>query len=401
VGRGKADLLILPAGQFQVPAIREAQEMGLKVVAMDGNPSAPGLAQADFAETVNPMEAGRAVEVARRYGVRGVATVASDPGLIPCSEVCAALGLPGLGPEKARLMRNKLRVRERLRQELPEYCPSFYEVASAADLERAAEVCGWPLVLKPLDASGSKGVVVVEGPGELEAAYRYALGFARTGTLLAEELLRGNEVSVEGVACGGSTHIFAITDKTTGAFPHCVEIAHAIPSQLPEETQGALARCVERIVGALDLDNCAIHAEVYATAKGPKLVEFGARLGGGCITSHLVPLATGISANRAVIAMAMAERPDVTPTRAQGAAIRFLEAPPGRVRAVEGLSAARKMAGVVEVQCGIGVGDTVHRMENSDHRFGFVIATGRDAEEASQEARRAAEAITVVTEAVD
>ena len=391
-------VLIMPAGPFQVPAIREAHAMNLEVVAMDANPNAPGLAIADYPLAHNPSQVTQAIKLARDYSVNAAVSVASDPCLIPAAEICRAMELPGLAPEAARVARNKRLARDRLRQTLPQYCPRYCVLRSSEDLAQVAAVCGYPAVLKPSESNGSKGVIIANSERELSEAYSYAWSFSSSGEVLAEELLTGREVSVEGVV-SGEIHLVAITDKTTTPPPFCVEIAHAVPSRLPPDTLLNIREAAEAIAHAFELDACAIHAELYVTVDGIKLVEFGARLGGGCITSHLVPLATGVNLTRAVITMALGETPSLAISRSQGAAIQFLRATPGRVVAIEGLEHARSLPGVVEIECPLTAGSHIHRLENSDHRFGYVIASGEDAETAIAAAQRAAAAIRIVTKA--
>ena len=386
----------MPAGPFQVPAIREAQAMGHEVVAMDANPHAPGLAVADIPLPRNPTDVASALELARQYRVDAVISVASDPCLIPAAEIAHAMGLPGLHPESARIARNKRLARARLRESLPQFCPRYCVLRSSEDLALVAATCGYPAVLKPSEANGSKGVIVVHEEDSLPSAYRYTRSFSSMGEVLAEEMLVGQEVSVEG-AIAGEVHIVAITDKTTTPPPYCVEIAHAVPSRLPHDVQKAIRDAVASIAHAFELNTCAIHAELYVTANGIKLVEFGARLGGGCITSHLVPLATGVNLTRAIIAMALGEMPSFATSRSRGAAIQFLTAAPGEVIAFEGLEHARSFPGVEELSCSLTLGSHVHRLENSDHRFGYVIASGRDTETAIAAAAQAAASIRIST----
>ncbi len=390
-------MLVMPAGQFQVPVIRDAHEAGLEVVAMDGNPNAPGLQLADFAEAVNPLDVDRAIEVARRYRVDGVVAVASDPCLVPCAEVCHALGLPGIDPETAKLSRNKLRMRQQLQATRPQYCPRFHGLESEEQARGIPEACGLPAVLKPVQSSGSKGAFVVQKAEELVAAFRYAKRFSPSGVVLAEELLSGREVSVEGIVTSGTARIVAITDKTTTAPPYCVEIAHVVPSSLSHDVQNGLRDAVEAIARCFNLDTCALHAEMFVTANGIKLVELGARLGGGCIASHLVPLATGVNLNRAAVAIAMGEPPSLEPTVSRGAAIRFLTPEPGVVTRISGLEDARSMAGVEEVVCSLSAGSVVHALENSDHRVGYVIAFGHDAKAAQATASEGAARVHIET----
>lgn len=390
-------LLIMPAGVFQVPAILEAQAMGLSVVAVDRNPKAPGLSRADIAEAVDPLDVNALTDLARAHQVAGVLSIAHDPSSVPAAEVATRLGLRGLPPAIAWLCRNKRLTRQRLSETLPRYSPSWCLLRSREDLPEVPRKLTFPLVLKPTDASGSKGVIVVDSPEDLDSGYAYALRYSVEGILLAEELLRGREVSMETLTFGGQTCVAAITDKQTTAPPFCAEIGHAVPSTLPEAAQQALTEAMEQIAQAFELHECPGHAEWYLTEHGPKLVELAARLGGGCITSHLVPLATGINMIRAAIKIALGEPPDITPTRRRGASIRFLAPPAGVVHTVEGVRTAMEQPGVVEVTCPLKPGDCVRNIENSDQRTGYVIAEGASAPEAARNAEQALALIHVHT----
>ncbi len=394
-------ILIIPAGSFQLPAIQTAQAMGLRVIALDGNPHAPGLKAADFGHAVEPRHVSEALACVARYAVDGVVSVASDPCVVAAADMAATLGTPGLSPESARRARNKLLSRIYLQERLPLYLPAFHPVSGVESLRQAARKIGFPFVLKPVESNGSKGVVIVDEDAELDMVFNYVSRFVQpvycgdTPPMIAEEFLDGPEVSVEGLVIGNVPHVAAITDKRTTPPPFCVEIGHVIPSRLSEHMQEELRLAVLRIAAALGISNCGIHAELRLTQDGVKLVELGARLGGGCIASHLVPLATGVNMLEAVIAIALGNTPIITPQHSRAAAIRFLTPGPGQVIAIDGIEQARAVSGVEEVQCSLRVGDTITSFEHSDHRVGYVIASGASAEDAEIRAQQAVDCIHI------
>jgi len=388
-------ILVMPAGSFQVPAIRTAHSMGLEVVAIDRRPAAPGLALADIAEAVDPTDLDKAIDVGKRHAVSAVVSIANDPCVVPCAVVANALGLPGLPYETALRTRNKVLARKRLAAALPQYCPKFCALSSVSGLARAVDQVGLPLVLKPQEGNGSKGVIRVEAAAMLEKAFQYAQSFSKDGVLVAEERLAGREVSLEGITFGGETELVAITDKMTCPPPFCAEIGHTIPADLPGDAADALETAFREIIAAFGIESGASHCELFATKDGVRLVELGARLAGGCIASHLAPLATGIDLVRAAIDLALGKRPDLERTRSRAAAIRFLDARPGRVRSVTGIDDARAAPGVVDAVVNVGPGDIVFPLQHSDHRVGYVIADGADRGEAARNLEHAVGLIAI------
>ena len=167
-------------------------------------------------------------------------------------------------------------------------------------------------------------------------------------------------------------------------------------------TQPTRLACAEEI-GRVAVDaNKAIgirsgpsHTEIIVTREGPKIVELGARLGGDCITTHLVPLSTGVDMVEACIRIALGEKPDIEHSLSCGAAIRYLPQHAGLVKHIAGLDAARQMPGVKQVGIVHGVGEEITDITDSGSRMGFVIAQGESAGDAAGKAEAAMEKIRV------
>ena len=149
---------------------------------------------------------------------------------------------------------------------------------------------------------------------------------------------------------------------------------------------------------AVGIDNGPAHVEIMLTEDGPKMVELGARMGGDCITSHLVPLSTGIDMVKAAIDISLGLTPDITPKWEKGSAIRFFDAPAGVITAIKGRKEAGQVCGVRELSFTKSVGDTVTAIGSSTDRAGFVIAQAASAEDAVDVCCRAAANIQIKTE---
>src|SRR3954469_7889546 len=140
-------LLFVGAGRHQRRAIARVKELGARVVAVDRNADAPGLALADVGEVADFLDAEQAVEVGRRHGVDGVMTVASDRAVPIVAAVAEELGLPGIGREVAHLMTNKIAMRHALAEHgVPQ--PAFAAVRTLREARVAAGRIGFPAVLK-------------------------------------------------------------------------------------------------------------------------------------------------------------------------------------------------------------------------------------------------------------
>lgn len=373
-------IMILGASILQLPAIRKAQEMGLEVVAVDMDPNAVGFLERDIIrEVVSTIDIPTVIEAAKRWQIDGVMTLASDMPMRTVAAVAQELELPGITVETALCVTDKGRMRLCLKDHgVP--VPAFYRVESLEEFFHVAGKFQCPFIVKPPDNSGSRGICLLERTAdqeELEAAYNYSRRSSRSGMVLLEEYMRGQEVSVETLSVGGKTEIVQITDKITTGPPHFVELGHTQPSGLPQNVLMEIEQTARAAVEAVGIVDGPSHTEIMVTAEGPKVVELGARLGGDCITTHLVPLSTGVDMVEACIQIAMGFPIKQQPHRESTSAIRYLAPQPGRITGISGVEETRRMPGVVEVQIFRGIGDLVPMVESSTDRMGYVIAQGK------------------------
>jgi biotin carboxylase len=393
-------LLVLAAGPLQLPAILAARRMGLRVVALDGDATAPGLALADVGRVVDILDPAACLRVAREEHADGVIHI--------CSEVAMpALGLINEemrlhGPDRATVLRatNKERMR-RAFEAGGAPSPRSLGAATRTEALAARAAVGPACILKPSRNSGSRGVTRVgagDGDEALLQAFDRAVRESRDATAVVETFVEGPEFSIEIVVADGQPHVLAVTDKETTGAPGFVETGHSQPSRLAAGDRARVVDAALRGVQALGIVWSAAHAEVKLCPDGPYLMEIGARLGGDFITTELVPRSTGIDMVRAAIQLALGRRPDLAPQHPPaGAAIRYLLPEPGTVTAVTGSETSQKMPGVVAIHVDVRAGDTVPEVTSSLSRVGHVITEGRDAAEAVERAEAARAAIRIAT----
>lgn len=334
-------LFIIGASVLQVPAIVKAKEMGLYTAVADYNPQAVGIPLADEYYNVSTIDPEGVLKAAEQFRPDGIMTLATDMPMRSVAYAAARLGLPGVSFDTAVKATDKGEMIKAFAAAGVEH-PWFIILDGTVDADDIAKKITYPCISKPTDSSGSRGVMIVNNKEELAAAVGYSAASGRTGAVIVEEYMRGSEVSVEVMVIGGSPRVLAVTDKLTTGAPHFVEMGHSQPSSLGAKEIAGIEDLARRAVKAIGIENGPAHVEIMLTKDGPKMIELGARLGGDCITTHLVPLSTGIDMVGASIQLALGETPGLEVRFRKGAAIRYADAPQGIIRSIEGVSGQKK-----------------------------------------------------------
>lgn len=374
-------IMILGASILQVPAILEAKKMGLYVIAVDMNEKAIGFQYADKCAVVSTIDISGVLKVANEEKIDGIMTIASDMPMRTVATVSKELGLIGIDEETAIKATNKYEMRKALAKEnVP--IPKFVKVNNYEQYEENIKEFKLPYILKPVDNSGSRGIYLVRNDKEARDAFEYTKRYSRNGDVLIEEFMQGQEVSVESMTIEGETHVIAITDKLTTGAPKFVEMGHSQPTRVSNEIKEKILQITKDAVRAIGIKNGPSHTEVMITEDGPKIVELGARLGGDNITTHLVPLSTGVNIVKANIECALGMKVDLETKFQKGSAIRFFEQREGILEKVDGIENAIKNGKVKEAIINRKIGEKIGEINNSADRIGYVISQGDNAEDA-------------------
>lgn len=387
-------ILILGASILQLPAIIKAKERGFYVGVADYNPKAVGIEYADEFFNASTIDIDAVTAAAKRFRPDGIMTLATDMPMRAVAAAAAALGLPGISLETAIKATDKGEMIKALKKHKVE-SPWYTIINHPDELGTIGEQLTFPCIMKPTDNAGSRGVILINNPEELPEAYRYSSAQSRSGAVIAEEYMRGDEVSVEIMVVEGTVTVLAVTDKRTTGAPHFVEMGHSQPSILKAEAVESIKDLAVRAVKAIGIDCGPAHVEIMLTADGPKMIELGARMGGDCITTHLVPLSTGIDMVAATIELLTGGQPDIEPKFKKGSAIKFLNAPKGTIARIEGMQKAKEVCGVAEVAVTKTVGETIGDILSSTDRVGHIIAQANHAQEALRLCDTAAEHIKI------
>ncbi|MSO58505.1 MAG: ATP-grasp domain-containing protein [Thermoleophilia bacterium] len=393
-------VLFVGAGRHQRRAILQARERGLRVVAIDRNADAPGLVLANVAEVVDFADVEAAVRVARTHAVDGVLTVSADRAVPVVAAVAEALALPGIGVEVAVRMTHKRAMREALAAAgVPQ--PGFACVRTG---ETPPSGLPFPVVAKPVDSGGQRGVVRVAAADGLDAALAEALAASTSGEAIVEAFVDGVELNGIVIVREGRPETLTLSDRLRpeGA-GFGVGWIHRYPCSLTGEALARAGRVAEDAVRALGLRDGIAFPQLIASPDGEVVVvEVAARIPGGQM-ADLVRHATGVDLVEIALRQSLGEEVPDTVAHArfvQPLAIRFLTARPGplpvgEVVSVGPLDPVLACEGVVQAETYLQVGETIRPVRLDGDRRGYVLAVGDTADEALARAEAAAARLEV------
>jgi biotin carboxylase len=292
------------------------------------------------------------------------------------------LGLPGIPVDVAEASHNKARMKERwLRDGVS--TPASEEVSNKNEARRLAAKHGYPVMVKAVDNSASRGTKVVGSEAELESAVDNAIRHSTTSSCLIEQFVKGEEQSVETVMHRGEQLRAGMVDRHYGFFPYPIEVGHTNPSHLPPDVQEQIFRVVAHAAQSLGIVNGPAKADMILTKRGPMILEMPARLSGGFHSQYTTPLALGMNPIRAVMRQSLGDdefQEDLVPTRNEFSLCHALFPPPGKIRNIRGYEDAQALEGVKHIFLFKQVGETIELYQNCADRPCYVIMQARSRE---------------------
>lgn len=305
------DLAIIGASYLQLPLIERAREMGYTTHVFAWSANDVGEKAADHFYPISIVERDAILEQCRRIGICGICSIASDLAMLTVNYVANSLGLACNSMEATRKSTNKHLMRRSFEAHGD---PSPRSVLVGEDTPLEGIDLRYPVIVKPTDRSGSRGIFKLEDPSGLAGAVREAVGQSFEKKALIEEYAEGQEYSVEFISYQGGHRFLAMTKKYTTGAPHFIETGHLEPAPVDDGTLERVKAVVSHALDSLGIENGASHSELKIAPDGTiRLIEIGGRMGGDCIGSDLVRYSTGYDFVRMVIQVACGQSPDFTP----------------------------------------------------------------------------------------
>jgi len=392
-------LLIISGGIEAVPGIQLAREMGLFVVVSDINQNAPGFKYANDHILVSTYDVKGSVIAAKKYNdnirkLDGVMCIASDvPHTV--ASVAAELGLPGISIETAHLAVDKMAMKERFYSSgIP--VPKFKALDNINELHSTVKKWGYPLVIKPVDSRGARGVIRLIDGINLNWAWEHALSNSSSKRLMVEKYLSGPQVSTETIMIEGEGYTIGFSDRNYELLekysPYIIENGGDLPSNLSEKIQNEVKTIVEKAALSLGITNGIAKGDVVIYEGKPYIIEIAARLSGGYFCTHEIPLNTGVNIVKQAIKQAIGDpinSYDLVQKYNHYICQRYLFLSPGIVQEVSGIEKVKSDNNVKFLDIRIKPGDKIREVTNHPSRVGLVITSGTSRQNAVNNANRA------------
>lgn len=401
----KLTLLIVSGGIEAIPGIQKAKELGVHVVVSDGNPEAPGFAWADDHLLASTYDIEQTVKAAKKYHrtkrpIDGVICIAADvPHTV--AGVAERLKLPGISRESAHLATDKLAMKEAFaRHGVP--IPWFSEVQSADQLGRIVLSQGFPLVLKPVDSRGARGVVLLQEGVDLPWAFDYSRRQSPAHRVMIERFLEGPQVSTESLVVDDVIYTPGFSDRNYQYIeryaPNIIENGGEMPSFLSLEIQDEVKELVKKGARALGIKQGVVKGDIVISAGKPYIIELAARLSGGYFCSHSIPFNTGVDLVAAAIKQCLGlpvKGEDLIPKWQRGVCQRYLFPEPGVVCSIDGVEAVIESEGIRFCEIRTAVGERIGPIDSHPARAGVLMAVAETREQAISLAERAVQRISI------
>lgn len=289
-------LLILGGSRYVIPAIKAAHDLGVYVITCDYLPDNLGHKFADEYHNVSIVDKEAVLELATELGVDGILSFATDPGVIVASYVAEKLGLPTPPYKSVNILQNKDLFRDFL-QKNGFNVPIHMTFSDKKQIEKSLDRFTFPMIVKPVDSAGSKGVSRIDDVTQLDSAVDYALEHSRNGKIIIEEFIKQ-------AGCSSDTDCFSINNRLVFASFNCqyfdndasnpyTPAFYTWPTDMPKDKVDVLYSELQRLIKLLNLGSSIYNIECRVGINGkPYIMEVSPRAGGNRL-SEVLKLATG------------------------------------------------------------------------------------------------------------
>lgn len=291
-------LMILGGSRYALPVIRAAHDLGLYVITADYLPDNIAHRYSDEYCNVSIVDKEATLQEAQRLQIDGVISFACDPGVVTAAYVAEKMGLPSVGSyEAVSILQNKGQFRQLL-TENGFRVPTAKSYTEAAEAVRDADCFHWPVIVKPTDSAGSKGVTRVDDPAQLQSAIEYALKYSLSKQFIVEDFItqKGFSSDTDSFSVNGELKFVSFNSQRfdSKALNPYTPAAYSWPSSMSKESEKELASEIQRLIRLLNLGTSIYNIETREDLAGrPYIMECSPR-GGGNRLAECLEYATGV-----------------------------------------------------------------------------------------------------------
>ena len=370
-------ILMLGGSTSQVCAIKKAKEMGLYVIVCDYLPDNPGQFVADEFYQISTTDKDAVLELAKKLNLDGVVCYASDPAAPTAAYVCEKLGFPTSPYESVMVLSNKDTFRKYLKEN-GFNTPDAESYTELETLKKDAENFKYPVMIKPVDSSGSKGINKIYSKDDILWAYEDAMKYSRCKRIVAEGFIqkKGYQISGDGFSVDGKLvfRCFGNEFYSDNGIKEYVPLGECWPSFLPEKMQTKVHDELQRLITSLGMKTGAYNIEViFDENDDVYILELGARNGGSLIP-QITQYATGVDMVEYTIKAALGEECNgIRMTEPKGYWSNYM-VHSKKTGVLKRVDIAEELKGnFVEYQTDFKEGDMVTAFENAGHALGTMV----------------------------
>ncbi len=382
------NLLILGASLAQVPGIRMARSMGHDVITCDNRDDSPGHALANRRIWASTFEPAAIIAALDRQGltIDGAMTMGTDQPVLTAALLARRLGLPSpLSVETARAVTDKRVMKKRLvAHHIPTVPHVFVQRRDTGSLDRTLSGLTAPYVVKPVDAQGQRGLVVLDRPDELADHIDAVLAHSRADEVLVESYYPSDEITVSGWVEAGQVKVLTMTDRLSfpGRQQLGICLSHEWPSCHLPALGAQLVHWTRRIVLAFAIDKGPVYIQYLVGRDGLVVNELACRIG-GAFESQFIPELTGFDITRSVIRTALGQALDPRDQASwqqqdlaqnqRALSVQLFFAQPGPIHRLTPLAEVTACPGVLEAGYFKQEGERIEAITDATARVGYCI----------------------------
>ena len=371
-------LMIVGGGEAQLNAIKRARSLGFTVVVSDMNPNCPGALEADFFIKASTFSFKETYMAAKKAEVNAILTLGTDQPVLPVAETAAEMGLPtGISVEAALSVTNKRIMKPIFERNGIPTC-KFKLISNNSE---SAELDGliYPLVIKPVDSQGQRGVYKIRNWKDLKGFISDVLSYSRENEVLVEEFYESDEITISAWSVDGQFYPLTITDRVCVSNGSHIGVctSHEYPSKYLKEYGEDIISISKNCVNSFKIKNGPVYIQMLIGKEGIKVNEIASRIG-GAYEDEFIPAITGVDILNLQFELATKGKVNDTvlkeyqfPSQSFGSVILFFTKP-GIVKSNGDIDIVKKITGVVNGKYILLPGITVGDRENSTGRAGYV-----------------------------
>jgi phosphoribosylamine-glycine ligase len=393
-------VMILAGGNDQIALIEELRryfKSDVEIILVDMSDKVRAITYADKFLKISTMDKAAVLAAAREEKIDYILTACGDQPLSTMAYVATEMGLPTyLSEQDVRDLTNKRFMKEKM---VASGIPTARHIYIDKTWDGNVPDFDYPLVVKPVDSNGSKGVKKVFTPADMKKALKEAFQYSLSGDVIIEEFKQGEELSVDVYVEGATAKLLSITAskkirENKDSFT-IIQSYYPAPSDYKEER--VLEIC-QKIADAWNLHDTPLLVQMIQKGDSYNVLEFSARMGGGS-KYRLIQVLSGVNIMKVYVEMVMGDKPTVNPMKQYNNAIMsYIYCSPGVYKSVEGLDELKEKGVILDFFIYRGADSVIEKSNTSSDRAAGFLVVGATQEEVEKKLAEANASLRVLND---